>query len=745
MASLQATHSGDLTGFISDYLWDEFQDARHLADYQRDQAEYEAKKWGVDPMLRPWWKGGEFFPQALKYKMTPNPMGLLGNRFQKEPFGPSSMRDYISRGQSTPFASPINPKPTNNAVGAKVAGQPFPHVAVGSPLKYQQRNPFVTPKTPIVGQNTPGISSTRQKDRAIIVKDQKLGNFMAAVAMSLSASIAGMNKRLSDTEGDSFSIKEGIDSTIKKLEQHSDTLGDKLDSIIGVLREQNNLSVDEAERKKVREEASDMAEQKQQYEGEVIQKVGEDREEFLMRDAIDEAQDNQRIADPWDMENDPNVPKLERGGFVDGSPGGFPAWLHPGEMVIPWNNNAFKDGEEMVTPRTSIVQNFEMGTERPEKPTFDQFPEGFLESAISAEVPETPELDDTIQAVGRAMEFVPKAAGLVTMNMLGKTLRGMEGHAGEVVEPLKKILTPLESFGVGGSITNNLIRSISVGGEQVSRKKEVEDHPKDLRKKRAWWDFLGWAGTGDRPVWEEGDMSHRSGVGGPGPGPINYTGGGVLNSIKSSVSNVTKGAKTWWGKGTNVRFNEDTASWRRLITDDWKQRGKFGKGGKLGGWDFTRGFRPGVSAAEGGMGSGPTPLIRQTAKRTINAIRSIGTVRGGLMGLILNDLMNPQALGDGTIEGNREIIELLRSQGEDVSNYTSINSPSSRGSDSNFVNLQSFNNEASKIEQFNENQLKISQINTTTAVPDDNLPLNLIGNNPDRDLSTYHNDPYNRA
>ena len=72
----------------------------------------------------------------------------------------------------------------------------------------------------------------------------------------------------------------------------------------------------------------------------------------------------------------------------------------------------------------------------------------------------------------------------------------------------------------------------------------------------------------------------------------------------------------WFFKGQNLRIpNESSASWWDLIKDDWKQRGKFGKGGSKGGWDITRGFRPGVSAEEGGFGSGPTPLGRQAVLR----------------------------------------------------------------------------------------------------------------------------------
>ena len=79
----------------------------------------------------------------------------------------------------------------------------------------------------------------------------------------------------------------------------------------------------------------------------------------------------------------------------------------------------------------------------------------------------------------------------------------------------------------------------------------------------------------------------------------------------------------WFFTGQNTRIpNEAAASWGDLVIDDWKQRGKFGKGGAKGGWDFTRGFRPGVPANEGGFMSGPTPLGRQAVLRGLDFLKN---------------------------------------------------------------------------------------------------------------------------
>jgi hypothetical protein len=129
----------------------------------------------------------------------------------------------------------------------------------------------------------------------------------------------------------------------------------------------------------------------------------------------------------------------------------------------------------------------------------------------------------------------------------------------------------------------------------------------------------------------------------------NNGGGNWLTAFFKPNTDLANGISNWFWKGYNPA--EDTMSAKDLLVDDWKQRGKFGKGGKLGGWDFTRGFRPGVAANEGGFMSGPTPAGRQSVIRTLGFLSSI---RGGglatLASLVANEFINPQALGDGTMD-----------------------------------------------------------------------------------------------
>ena len=120
-------------------------------------------------------------------------------------------------------------------------------------------------------------------------------------------------------------------------------------------------------------------------------------------------------------------------------------------------------------------------------------------------------------------------------------------------------------------------------------------------------------------------------------------------SLMKPNTDLANGISNWFWKGYSPA--EDTMSVKDLMIDDWKQRGKFGKAGKLGGWDFTRGFRPGVPAEEGGFMSGPTPAGRQAVKRTLGFLSSF---RGGalatLASLVANEFINPQPLADGTMD-----------------------------------------------------------------------------------------------
>jgi len=239
MANISSTYSGDFSSFMVGKLFDIISDART----NRASAERMAARYGVDPQLR----RGEFLGRSIRDDVIRN---TLGNRFVPR----TNTRDLISRGQSTPFASPLasdyfnrgqsSPLPMAVQKAAR-AGQPFPNIAVGAPLSAQ-----VKPQTSAVPSASRPVQSTKA-DKPVKVKDEKLGVYLAAVIKALNASVASINERLDDTEQGVIEAKEGVFGTIKQLEQNSDLLESKLDSIIDALRQQNALAKEQEDQSQV--------------------------------------------------------------------------------------------------------------------------------------------------------------------------------------------------------------------------------------------------------------------------------------------------------------------------------------------------------------------------------------------------------------------------------------------------------------------------------------------------------------
>ena len=207
MASLQKTYSGDLTQSILMQLWA----ARGMAADAKANAMDVANAYGVDPMLR----GGEFFSRALQTRATAG----LPRRFQRQmPSVTMGDPSYITRGQATPFSSGINPKPTNAQIMNRLAGQPFPWLAVGSSLKNQNQKPATT-QALNKAANKP-ITNTSTRTQGVKVTDEKLGSFIAAVALSLTSSIDSHKTDLMDFIDSSTQQKMNI---IESTQYNQDT------------------------------------------------------------------------------------------------------------------------------------------------------------------------------------------------------------------------------------------------------------------------------------------------------------------------------------------------------------------------------------------------------------------------------------------------------------------------------------------------------------------------------------------
>ncbi len=231
MATLTKTYSGDLSSAIAGQIWEARQDA---AAKRREALSEEFIGKEVDDHKL---KRGEFFGHALAERATSWLPYMWQHRMPDFRANP----DYLMRGQKrtimSPFASPINPQPTGTRGGPnKPRGGIDPEIVpndtiLGKMINITPRNNTggIVPKDGMVGRGGP-IVKTR-KD-SIKVKDEKLGKFLTAVFMSLSASILSLNRKLDGNQDALIESKEGMFATQKALEDNSDMLGSKLDSII---------------------------------------------------------------------------------------------------------------------------------------------------------------------------------------------------------------------------------------------------------------------------------------------------------------------------------------------------------------------------------------------------------------------------------------------------------------------------------------------------------------------------------
>jgi hypothetical protein len=742
MASLQKTYSGDLTQSIARRLSAIVASAAGDAATVRNDVEkhiiaqnLKAPDRPFDPQFRrtlklPFGfeiKGGDYFGQALRHKFTPNPLGFFGSRFQKKPFSEVVQHPFF-KGQSYPFSSPVGPFKTNAATQAKLAGQPFHNVAAGADLKYQKPITRGASYGPVL----PSLQGTG-KGQAIEVKDPKLGKFFTAVSRSLSASILGMTEKMDSNEESLISAKDGILGTVKKLEYSSQTLEDKLDAIIKALREQNRNAFIAEDNKEAARTDANVKLQKIQYEGEVTQKKDEDDAEFAIRDAIDEAQDEDKFSpyptDTGDMWRNKDVTQLARGGIVDGPQSGYPAILHGREAVIPLDTPFTRQNYAAGTlgvnkPLTNTVMRDETTA-----PSFEKFVPNMFKQIIESKVTDLPNIKETTEMLGKAVELPVKASGLVAFNVLGKALSGMKTLAGDVTTPLKQVLSPLTAFGVQNNVINSLTRDLNVGGAAVKRQERNKQLGADQKQGNMLTRFFNKImSIVNPPPPPDNKDNKKDGEGGPGyvGGGAKYVGGG----------NVFEGAKNWWNRGRNVRVGgENTARWfgkGGLLADDAKQLTRTNKAFKSGaggikGWRPLKAFTPDM------VKTGPTPAVRQAFERPIRSVKGLGTVKGGLVTLILNELMNPAPLADGTLTGNMNVV-----------NSSQFNRTDRTDKMNNFVELRSIENQISKINNFEAQQSKIIQINNGGVTTEEKeSSLNHIANNPDTTMDVFFPSPYN--
>ena len=365
-------------------------------------------------------------------------------------------RNYISQGKRGSNVSGTNPMVSGGGGGGR--GPINPEIVTSTPFDGLVRRPSVTNTS-----SSPGI----------VVHDRLLGNFLAAVSISLSSSINSLNQKADETTEGIEVAKDGISQTYKKLEHSSDTLENKLDAIIDALRYSNNQErklADEREtsaKKTEQKLANDMSSANQ------ILMQDMDNEEIRQMRADDLAEDdrgpivNTPPQNPDQMNLD--LPEFAEGGIASGPDSGYLAVLHGDEAVIPLDNN-YTQGQPSAIgqkPIATMPMMAERGTDNSNSmtPTF--------RPNISMASPPSISLGSRSTGgsgagdmLAKAIQLPSKAAGLVTMGLMNKVLR-TENISPMVAASLKSLSSPIASaFGIPDVMSSNIIDQEDGGREK---------------------------------------------------------------------------------------------------------------------------------------------------------------------------------------------------------------------------------------------------------------------------------------
>ena len=451
MASLQQTFSGhpDHLGNIARLLWS----ARNVASAARQ----ESQGWadtnpdlvkGVTPMFG----RGQIFGRELQRRAT----SRLPRRFQRQLLG---SRDYWLTGQST--VDPLMGVGKDTKSGGAMRLLPeYQNIAHPDEKAYRS-NASKLPKAP-------STTNTSSNQKGTVVRDQKLGNFLAAVALSLSSSFNSINKKLDEANEGIIVAKDGIADTHKKLEHHSDSLESKLDDIIDALRFANTQEKVQKDQRQADSKAAEDAKATDLSNANAVLMQDMDRQEIRQMQMEDIAEDDRGpIGDPWEdpKEKQLNLQGFEEGGIASGPDSGYLAVLHGDEAVIPLDNN-YTQGETSaltnpVTPNTPMASNTMPMMERgnnldsmnPKMLPWKGLARPSISSSTNVNVGGSSVGGTDLAA---AIQLPSKAAGIVTMGLMGEVLKNAKLPPG-VTAHIKNISSPIASaFGIPDIVSEDL-------------------------------------------------------------------------------------------------------------------------------------------------------------------------------------------------------------------------------------------------------------------------------------------------
>ena len=559
MARYSSTSSGDLTTTILGHLID----AASMGKVEKARAVRGAeisKMKPEDMMLRP----GEFTAQALKYKMTPR--WARGRSFgNKYP-------DYFAKnlkGQSTPFASPINPEPTFASIKEKMVGNPFPYIA--APYREHQ----VQPQTPLLSSGTKRYESTvSEKKKPVQVKDEKLGIFFAAIAESLNQTVSSINQKQSTIESDIVAAKESNLALAEGLKYSNDTIGDKLDAIAELLNQQMKLAKNQIDQAETDEAIKEFKKEDDLSGGERYVDVGEKTEPVRRENELENM---------LDVDNDEKIQDFESGGIASGPDSGYLARLHGNELIVPLDNN-YTQGQPSAVDGVTRRPQYEAGTggltakstpipqQPPTSTAFNFFNNRPSEHAGTPTVLDLPEPNMKVsgESLMKAMKLPFEVASLGIMQATGNAVRAIPGFDA-MKQTVSAVVNPVaQAFSIKDTISgkvNNLLETKSL---QTERRNQEVYKREQSENRRAWWDIFGLFRSDSG-----GEGGDPYGVGGPG-----LSSGGLQN-LYHGTSNARAGkifsggfkpsnAMSWAGRG------------KSFLTPDFFDAAKYARPGATG-------------------------------------------------------------------------------------------------------------------------------------------------------------------
>ena len=525
MASLQQTFSGhpDHLGNIARLLWS----ARNVASAARQ----ESQGWadtnpdlvkGVTPMFG----RGQIFGRELQRRAT----SRLPRRFQRQLLGP---RDYWLTGQST--VDPLMGVGKDTKSGGAMRLLPeYQNIAHPDEKAYRS-NASKLPKAP-------GVNNTAKREKGVAVKDQKLGNFLAAVALSLSSSFNSINRKLDEANEGIIVAKDGIADTHKKLEHHSDSLESKLDDIIDALRFANIQEKIQKDQRQSDAKAAEDAKATDLSSANAVLMQDMDRQEIRQMQMEDIAEDDRGpIGDPWEdpKEKQLSLQGFEEGGIASGPDSGYLAVLHGDEAVIPLDNN-YTQGETSaltnpVTPNTPMASNTMPMMERGnnlDSMNPKMLPwKGLARPSVShSHVTNVGGSSVGGTDLAAAIQLPSKAAGIVTMGLMGEVLKNAKLPPG-VTAHIKSISSPISSaFGIPDIVSQDLTEDSQFIQNQKRQEVLSARRGREGRERGVLgriMDFItGKGGTG-------GSNTIYNRISGGTGGGYGVGGGGIVESIKN--------------------------------------------------------------------------------------------------------------------------------------------------------------------------------------------------------------------